>query len=48
MENLNLIYVLQKEHACQKKLSNDVSKIPIPLDNNEIRDYVKRNYVELS
>jgi hypothetical protein len=29
------------------KLSNDVSKIPIPLDNDEIRDYVKRKSVEL-
>ena len=29
------------------KFTNDVAKIPIPLDNNEIRDYVKRKYVEL-
>ena len=29
------------------KLSNDVAKIPIPLDNDEIRDYVKRKMVDL-
>ncbi len=48
MENLNLIYVLQKEHACQKKLSNEIAKCPIPLDNDEIRNYVERNYMDLS